>query len=202
MKNGYMFFLGLGRIAFCARILLLMLVFAFFSADNFYIKVAIGVCIAAALAVSVIKAPADKDVIRKIEFFRQNFKEKIQDVGHTYSMKSVKVIEAYQIKGSMKAKRTVGRDVIYPYLMSVAAAPAEKGCVTLYTDELCLLKKGDPKFCEHRINLSDMDISTNVYDDTPDVVHIELKIPSYEETVKLIVKNDFHYREFMETLGK
>ena len=202
MKNGYMFFLGLGRIAFYARISLLVLVFAFFNVDNFYLKLAVSACIVVALAVSIIKAPADKDVVRQIEYFRQKFKERIQDIGHTYSMKNVKVLEAYRVKGGMNAKRVVGRDVIYPYLMSVAVAPAEKGTVMMYTDELCLLKKGEPEFREHRIELCNIDISTQVDDSDSGVVCIELKIPSYDEKVKLIVKNDFHYREFMEILGK
>ena len=117
-------------------------------------------------------------------------------------MKNVKVLEAYRVKGGMSAKRVIGRDVIYPYLMSVAVAPAEKGAVMLYTDELCLLKKGDPVFREHHVELSNIDISTKIDNGDSDVVYIEMKIPSYDGVVKLIVKNDFHYREFMETLGK
>lgn len=201
MKNGYMFFLGLGRIAFYARISMLVFVFAFFNVNNFYLKLAVSACIVVSLAVSVIKAPADKDVMRQVEYFRQKFKERIQDIGHTYSMKNVKVLEAYRVKGGMSAKRVIGRDVIYPYLMSVAVAPAEKGAVMLYTDELCLLKKGDPVFREHRVELSNIDISTKIDNGDSDVVYIEMKIPSYDEVVKLIVKNDFHYREFMELIG-
>jgi hypothetical protein len=198
-----MFFLGLGKVALFARISLLVLICALVYLDisNFFIKLALLFAIAVALALSVIKAPADKDVMRQIEYFRRKFKERIQDIGHTYSMKNVKVLEAYRVKGGMNAKRVVGRDVIYPYLMSVAVAPAEKGTVMMYTDELCLLKKGEPEFREHRIELCNIDISTQVDDSDSGVVCIELKIPSYDEKVKLIVKNDFHYREFMETLA-
>ena len=73
MKNGYMFFLSLGKVALFARISLLVLVcaFAYLDISNFFIKLALSVAIVIALAFSVIKAPADKDVVRGIEFFRQ-----------------------------------------------------------------------------------------------------------------------------------
>ena len=153
---------------------------------------------AIAPAISVIKAPSDKDVIRKIEYFRQRFKERIKDDGHTYSMQNVKILEAYRVKGNMKARRIVGRDIIYPYLMSVAIAPAQKGSVMVYTDELCLLKKGDPVFCEQLVDLRDISISSKIDDGDHDVVYIDLKVPAYRDGVTLVVKNDFHYREFIE----
>ena len=203
MKNGYMFFLSLGKVALFARISLLVLVcaFAYLDISNFFIKLALSVAIVIALAFSVIKAPADKDVVRGIEFFRQRFKERIKDIGHTYSMKNVRVLDAYRVKGNMHMNRTVGRDVIYPYLMSVAISPVQKGSVMVYTDELCLLKKGDPVFREALVNVEDLKVSAKIDNDDPDVVYVELTLPNYEERVELMVINDFHYREFMELIN-
>ena len=203
MKNGYMFFLSLGKVALFARITLLVLVcaFAYLDISNFFIKLALSIAIVIAIAFSVIKAPADKDVMRQIDFFRQRFKERIKEIGHTYSMKNVKVIEAYRVKGNMHMRRTVGRDIIYPYLMSVAISPVQKGSVMVYTDELCLLKKGDPVFRESLVNISDLNVSTKYDDDDQDVVYMGLTLPGYEERVELIITNDFHYREFMEIIG-
>jgi hypothetical protein len=169
--------------------------------SNFFIKLALGAAIAVALAFSVIKAPADKDVVRAIEFFRQRFKERIKDIGHTYSMKNVRVLEAYRVKGNMHMKRTVGRDIIYPYLMSVAISPVQKGSVMVYTDELCLLKKGDPVFREALVNIEDLKVSVKYDNDDHDVAYVELTLPTYEERVKLMSVNDFHCREFMDLLN-
>ena len=116
-------------------------------------------------------------------------------------MKNVRVLDAYRVKGNMHMNRTVGRDVIYPYLMSVAISPVQKGSVMVYTDELCLLKKGDPVFREALVNVEDLKVSAKIDNDDPDVVYVELTLPNYEERVELMVINDFHYREFMELIN-
>ena len=204
MKNGYMFFLNLGSITYMARILLFVVALIFVSVDGFFERMFILACIVVLIIISSIKAPSDKDVLRGIEFFRQRFKEKIKESGHTYSMQNVKVIEAYKLKGKMKMRRMVGRDIIYPHLFSIALAPSDKGKLMLYADELCLLKKGDPSFCECLVDISAIEISSCIDDDDADVVYIELKCKdckALDEGVSLVAKNDFHYREFIEMLS-
>jgi hypothetical protein len=136
--------------------------------------------------------------MRAIEFFRTRFREKIGETGHTYSMNGVKVLEAYRVTGKMKLKRTVGYDVIYPNLVSVAVAKEDKGSLMIYVDELCLLKRGEAAFHRCVVDASTLSVETRVDEDDKDVVCINIKCPIYENGIELIAKNDFHYREFME----
>ena len=198
MKNGYMFFLNLGTVTYIARIMLLISAFAMLYVNGFYQKAIVFVCLVIFFFVSIIKAPSDKDVMRAVEFFRTRFREKIGETGHTYSMNGVKVLEAYRVKGKMKMKRTIGYDVIYPNLVSVAVAKEEKGALMLYIDELCLLHRGDAAFHRCVVDASTLKIETHIDADDKDVVCITLKSPIYEESIELIAKNDFHFRDFMD----
>ena len=198
MKNGYMFFLNLGTVTYMARILLIGAVFAFFSVEGFYQKLIVSACLFVLFVISVIKAPSDKDVVRAIEFFRTRFKEKIGDTGHTFSMNGVRVLEAYRVKGKMRMRRTVGYDIIYPNLISVALAHEDKGKLMLYVDELCLLRRGGAAFHRCVVDNKTLRISTRLDDVDKDVVWITLGCPLFEKDIEIIAKNDFHYREFVE----
>ena len=200
MKNGYMFFLNLGTVTYMARILLFISALAMLYVEGFYQKVIVFACLVVFFIISIIKAPSDKDVMRAVEFFRTRFKEKIGETGHTYSMNGVKVLEAYRVKGKMKMKRTVGYDVIYPNLVSVAVAKEDKGSLMFYVDELCLLRRGDAAFHRCVVDASALSVETRVDEDDKDVVCINIKCPIYEDGIELIAKNDFHYREFMEMI--
>ena len=203
MKNGYMFFLNLGNVTFIARIFLIVFAIAFLSVDSFSLKVYIAIAFVISFAVSVIKAPSDKDVLRTIERFRGEFKEKLFESRHTSSAQSVKVIEAYKVVGKMCMKRAVGRDIIYPHLISLALAPsAVSGKMILYVDELCLLKKGDIRFNEYLVDSSNFRIETETDEKDRDVVTLNVKYPSCEEGISLVLKNDFHYRDFMEFINR
>ena len=198
MKNGYMFFLNLGTVTYMARILLVIDSFAFLMVNGFYPRVAIAVLWAICFVVSIIKAPSDKDVVRAIEYFRKRFKEKIGEAGHTYSINGVKVLEAYRVKGKMKMRRTVGYDVIYPNLISLALAKEDKGTLELYVDELCLMRRGDVAFHRCVVDAKTLVVNARLDEDDKDVVCITLKCPIYKEEIEIIAKNDFHYREFMD----
>lgn len=196
MKNGYMFFLCLGGVTLFARLALVALAVAFFSVDEFFLRIYIGIALFLCLVVSVIKAPSDKDVMRAIERFREGFKEKLQSSRHACSMGSVKVLEAYKVKGAMRMKRTVGRDVIYPHLISLAIAPSpEAGKMILYVDELCLFKVNDIRFSERTVDASSCEISTECDGES---VTLTLRCEGYEQGVSFITKNNFHYREFID----
>ena len=197
MKNGYMFFLNLGTVTYMARVFLLISGIALLSVDGFYQKVLVGIFFAVFFVISIIKAPSDKDVMRAIDFFRNRFKEKIGESGHTFSMNSVKVIEGYRVKGKMKIKRSVGYDVIYPNLVSFAIAREGKGSLMIYADELCLLRRGEPNFNRCIVDSQSLEITAREEDD---VVFVNIRCPIYKEGIDIIVKNDFHYREFMDTI--
>ncbi len=198
MKNGYMFFLNIGTLTYIARVLLLVLTVALFFVDSFFLRTVVLVCLAVCLLISIIKAPSDSDVMKALEFFRKRFNEKIAENGHVYSIKGVKVIHAYKLKGRMLLKRTVGYDVIYPNLVSVALANAGNGELELYIDELCLLKKGDPKFTKHVVDASNLRISSRNDGGDPEVVEMTIYCEGYEEGLRIITKKDFHYKEFVE----
>ena len=201
MKNGYMFFLNLGTVTYVARNFLLIIAVVMLYVDGFYQKVIVFAFFLLCLFVSTIKAPSDKDVAREVEFFRTRFKEKIGETGHTYSMNGVKVLEAYRVKGKMKMRRTVGYDIVYPYLVSVAVARGEKRTLMLYVDELCLLKRGDAVFDRCVVDANTLKVTTKIDEEDNEVVCVTLECPLFENRIELIAKNDFHYREFMDMVG-
>ena len=201
MKNGYMFFLNLGTVTYMARILLIITVIAFFSVNGFYQRLILGVCLAVLLLISVIKAPSDKDVMRAVQLFRERFKEKLAESGHEHSMRGVRVLEAYRVKGSMKLKRNVGYDLVYPHLISLALAKSDKGSLELYIDELCLFYKGEPEFSKRIVNASNFRVSANIDTENEDVVELTIGCEGYREGIKIITRNDYHYREFMELIS-
>lgn len=200
MKNGYMFFLNLGTVTYMARIFLVISAVAFFSVNGFYQRMAIGACIVVLLLISVIKAPSDKDVMRAVQLFRERFKEKLAEGGHTYSMQGVKVLEAYRVKGKMKLKRTVGYDVVYPHLVSLALAKSDRGKLELYIDELCLFKRGEPEFSKRIVDATCFGISVKADEQDSDVIEMTLCCDGYAGGMTIIAKNDYHYREFMDML--
>ena len=103
----------------------------------------------------------------------------------------------------MRMKRAVGRDIIYPHLISLALAPsAESGKLILYIDELCLLKKGDIRFNEYLVDSSNFKVEAETDENDREVVTLNVKYPSCEEGISLVLKNDYHYREFMDFINR
>ncbi len=199
MKNGYMFFLHLGAVTHFARIALLIAAIAFFNTDNFYLKIWIAVFAAICFVPSVLHAPSDKDAMRATKQFYDEFKERLEETRHSHSIQSVKIVNAYKVCGNMKMCRSVGSDVIYPNLISAALAPApEKGKLTLYVEEFTLLKKSDLRQFECLVGASDIELESKFEESDETVVTLTIKCPLYPDGVSMIMRNDFHYREFVE----
>ena len=105
--------------------------------------------------------------------------------------------------GFLKIANDICFKVLLPVLLFYNVANANifevfRGKLILYVEEFTLLKKTDLQQHECVVGAKDLELISKFDESDETVVTLTMKCPLYPEGISMIMKNDFHYREFVE----
>ena len=148
---------------------------------------------------SFIHAPSDRSMIATVERFRKDVREQMFELCTIKDEEHYTVLSGYEKRGNMRLSRRVGTDVVYPHPVYFIMARKD------HLNSLLIASKDltDPKPADfHLTNLNldkDISITSTIDPENSEVAEITLKNSLYPDGITIFAKNDYHYRQFMES---
>lgn len=199
MKNGFLFFLNMGKITTAARIALIPSALFIFrtvpSSPAFYFFIGLTVL---SLVLALIHSPSDKAMQQALEHFYEDVQEKKKELCVIKDDKHYIVMRGYQKRGYMRLCRQLGTDIVYPHPLVLVHAQKEKRRFLLVA--MKDLTKNKP-IDYHLIDLTQEATDTSLlFEENPNnkkVAQVLLHHPRFCNDLIIYTKNDYHYR-FLE----
>ena len=204
MKHGILFFMNMGNITLGARIAILPLIYlTFFQVRPF--GVVYFICFALlvlSVLLSLIPAPSDRAARRAIEAFHYEHKEEMMERCGFSNDKRLFLLYGYAEDSKMWMKRTLGREVVYPYPIAISFVNhLDRG--RLLIGKKSLIKKMPVEYLFLKDEeLLKLEADMTVEPDHDEVAILSLSHPSFPEDFTIYVKNDYCVRELMDSLRK
>ena len=198
MRTGIFFFFNMNHIAKVARLFLaIFLTLMVFRSSvmgsglfmtGFYI----------ALAFSLIPAPSDARMMRRLESF---YEDTVKEAGKTCELlhfESVVLFKAFLSRGKFNFCRRVNNTTLV-YMHAAGAAFVEKsGKRFLVVGTKSLVSGRAAKF--YTVNLCADPVRITTREDDEEMVEVLIECRTFPKGILLIAKKDFRYRDFMETM--
>ena len=200
MKNGILYFFNMGNITRIARFLILPLFVGVLFAPFYSIFFPLS-CFGFVLSIvlSVIHAPSDDAINKIIDEFESDLHQRLLNSCRAKSG-DVKILKGYEKVGKMILRRGRGKTVVYPHLAAIGIIQTPEKCVlmvarrTLLSDSF--MKCGEFE-CHERTRLV---VGSSVMNEDDNVMELTFSIEGVEDQMVMIVKGDFHYRDFMSAI--
>ncbi|MBQ9760190.1 MAG: hypothetical protein IJW16_02450 [Clostridia bacterium] len=180
-----------------ARLLLAILVAAMVIRSTFMTSSLFMTLFFVALVISVIPAPSDKAMLRRLESF---YDDTVRHAGEACDMlhfESVLIFKAFLGREKFNFCRRVNNTTVI-YMHAAGVAFVEKSGKKLLVIGTKSLVSGRPaKFYTVDLHGDPIKISSREEEDSVEVL-IECK--TYPKGFLLLAKNDFRYRDFMEAM--
>jgi hypothetical protein len=193
-----MFFLNLRSYVMIARICLIPAAFFLFFARGAVLMAASLIILGILLAISLIRAPSDEEVMKKIKQFHEEFQKRVSAEAETKRYDQAKILTGYRNDGGFSMKRHLDGETVHSRLMDVGLARKGSDYV-LYTDELNLLRRGEhdrEQYTVHQLNFQ------YKYEPIPqqDAAVLEFMLLDTNTHFSITVQSDYHLREFLDML--
>ena len=198
MKKGLMFFLNLHSYIKIARICLIPAVFFLFFARGAVLMSIAAVIFGILLVFSIIRAPSDEEMLKRIKRFHEEFQKRVSADTETKRYNEAKILTGYRHGGGLLLKRQVEGEYVYSCILAVGIA--RKGSdFTFYTNELNLLRKGENPRNQYAINPSNFQYT---YEPLPNenAVILEFMLLETNTHLSVLVENDYHLRDFLDII--
>ncbi len=200
MRNGILFFMNMDKVRTIARWALLPVFFIIFNlrfgSPLFF--VCIGVFVLSAF-LCFLPTPTEKDLQRVLKDFQTNLKEQTLLAAVAKNEDLMVIMNGYQMRGKMFFKKQVGKDVIYPHLASLSLYRKDNTC-TLVLGTKSLFSVAPAVYTKLQLTPSLLTVATDEAIEHEGVVTLTLSAPELSEKLTLFVKNDYHYRDFMNAV--
>lgn len=196
MKKGFMFFLNLHNYIKIARICLIpAALFLFFARGVLLMTVAL-ILIGILLLISLIRAPSDEDVLKRIKQFHEEFRKRVSADTESKRYTNAKILTGYRQAGGTLLKRQVDGEYIYSFILDVGIA--HKGSdFAFYVGELNLLRENE---CQQNLYSITPENFQYTHEPIPgeDAARLEFALTDANIHISILVENDYHLREFLE----
>lgn len=202
MKRGILFFYHMGIISTVGRILLLPLIWMLtkFVPPAYYVCLVLFIF---SLLVAMVPAPSDKSMMNAIRKYRDEAKREMKEKTGICNEEQFLLLNGYRKKGSMKLRRHVDREVIYPYPTSFVFAE-HKDKKYLLIAKKSLLKATPTEY--ELIKLHDESEAEAFRIEAPKefaheaVGELTVYTKNAPEGIAVFAKNDYHYRDFLKAV--
>ena len=202
MKRGILFFYNMGRITTAARIAIIPLAWTLtrFIPPAFFVSLFL---LLVSLLVAMIPAPSDKAMMRVIENYREEAKRRMSEESRIRDMERIIVLHGYRKGGTMRLRRHVGRDVVYPFPTSFFYGErgnerflmiAKKSLLKTAPVDYELIQLHEPEEAEA------VRVTVQVDPQSEGVVELTLYTKHAPYGITIFAKNDYHYRDFVKAV--
>ena len=200
MRNGILLFMNMDRVRSIARWIFLPLLFIIFTvrfgSPIFFIG--IGVLVLSAF-LTFLPTPTAKDLQRALNDFQTNLKEQTLRAAVAKNEDLMVIMNGYRMHGKMLLKRQVGKDVVYPHLASLSLYCKGNSC-TLVLGTKSLLSVEPAVYTRLSLTPALLSVATDETVEREGVITLTVSAPELSEPLTLFVKNDYHYRDFMNAI--
>lgn len=200
MRNGILLFMNMDKIRSIARWILLPVFFFIFTvrfgSPVFFIGIAVLVLSA---FLSFLPTPTEKDLQRVVNDFQTQLKEQTLHAATAKNEDLVIPLHGYQMRGKMFLKKQVGKDVIYPHLVSLSLYHKENNC-TLVLGTKSLFSVSPAVYTKLQLTPDLLTVASDEAIEHEGVITLTISAPELAEPITLFVKNDYHYRDFMNAI--
>ena len=202
MKRGILFFYNMGKITTAARIAIIPLGWTLtrFVPPAFFVSLCLFVL---SFLVAMIPAPSDKTMMRELEKYREEAERQMSLESKICDTKRFIVLHGYRKGGTMRLRRQVGRDVVYPFPTSFFYA--ERGNKRFLMIAKKSLLKATPVDYE-MIQLHEQEeakavrVTVQVDPQSEEEVDLTLYTKHAPYGITVFAKNDYHYRDFVNAV--
>ena len=202
MKHGILFFYNMGKITTAARIAIIPLAWTFtkFVPPAFFVSLWLFVL---SFLVAMIPAPSDKAMMRTIEKYREEATRQMSAESKICNTERFIVLHGYRKGGTMRLRRQVGRDVVYPFPISFFYATrgnkrflmiAKKSLLNAAPVDYEMINLHEPEETEA------FRVTVQVDPQSEDVVELTLYTKYAPHGITAFAKNDYHYRDFLNAV--
>ena len=200
MKNGFWYFLNLGRITMIARIAVFPLFLCVWYIQWFSPLYPIScILFGVSIVLSLIPAPSDKTMNEIIDEFVPDLKKRLLDRCKAPNGDAI-IVSGYEKSGTMRLRRTRGNELVYPKLAGIACFQSKDKCVLMIAKK-SLLSSELARYQEIECNPNtQISIKSSVIDEDENILEVTLSMDNQEEQTTLWVKADFHYRDLLNAI--
>lgn len=200
MKNGFLFFLNMGRITTIARISIVPLFLCVINIPFHSILYTLS-CILFVLSIllSIIPAPSDKVVDKIIAGFQSDLQQRLL---HCCRVKNgdVVILRGYEKSGKMILRRQLGKNVVYPHLAAIGFCTTKNKTVLVIARK-SLLSNELAKYQEIECNSNTrFCIETNVINNDETVIELKFSVEGTKDQIIMFAKSDYHYRDLLSAI--
>ena len=202
MKRGILFFYNMGKITTAARIAIIPLAWTLtkFLPPAFYVSLGLLVL---SFFMALIPAPSDKAMMCELEKYRQEAKQQMSEASKICNAERLVVLHGYRKCGSMRLRRHVGREVVYPFPTSFFYGErgnkrflmiAQKSLLKASSVDYELIQLHEPE------EAKEVRVTMEVDPQSEEVVELTLYTKHAPYGITIFVKNDYHYRDFVKAV--